>query len=257
MSFLTNKSFKFLFIFLLNYLLTIKIALAANLEVKPTKLFLNKNNKVATLQIKNLSNSEAIIQVSKYKWDQANNENILDRTNDLISSPAMFKLPGNHTQILRIGSRNLKETDKEQSYRIILQEVHTQDTKEKMGLKVKLQISIPLFISPNTTQNPESKDLTWSFNTKEKNMLNITAKNNSNIHRTVNNLTFLNSKNADKSKNPKELKTFIYLLPNKSFTWNIDINKLKKHKNISKGTYALNATTDLGSNNVLQDIVIN
>lgn len=236
-----NKKLLFLFLFFVSNLIY-----AANIEVRPTKLFISKQNKVTTLHVTNLSDTETLLQVSKYKWGQKNNSYALDNTNDLISSPAMFTLAPKQTQIIRLGVRNFKESNEEQPYRIILKEVHPQKVKDSMGLKIKLQISIPLFISPDSNQAKQtrnSQNISWAIKTNNK-ILDITAKNYDNFHHTVHNLVFNNKKDST------NIKTFVYLLPKNSFTWKVDT------KNIKKGSYTLNAVTDLGDSNVSKDIII-
>ena len=236
-----NKKLLFLFLFFVSNLIY-----AANIEVRPTKLFISKQNKVTTLNVTNLSDTETLIQVSKYKWGQKKDSYTLDNTNDLISSPAMFKLAPKQTQIIRVGVRSFKESTEEQPYRIILKEVHPQAVKDSMGLKIKLQISIPLFISPNSIQKNQAnntQDISWSINSNNK-TINVTAKNHDNFHHTV------YSFKLDNKNNSENIKTFVYLLPKNSFTWKLDT------KNIKKGTYALNAVTDLGNSSVSEDIIV-
>ncbi len=108
----------------------------------------------AALTVRN-DDREVLVQAEVMLWEQVDGEDRLTPTRDLLVSPAVFTLPPNGSQLVRVALRNPPaDTTRELSYRLILQEVPQPANPDFTGLQVTLRLSVPVFVAAQERPDP-------------------------------------------------------------------------------------------------------
>ena len=109
---------------------------AGSFSISPIRLDLVRWPRTAALTVRN-DEREALVQAEVMLWEQVDGEDRLTPTRDLLVSPAVFTLPPNGSQLVRVALRSLPaDVTRELSYRLILQEVPQPASPDFAGLQV-------------------------------------------------------------------------------------------------------------------------
>jgi len=138
--------------------LPFSVAWGGVLEIRPTMLVINPAQHVAVMSLQNPEDSAAIYQVAIYSWHQKGEQQILEKTEDMIASPPVISLPAHGTQIVRVGLRIPSLPPQEQTYRLIIEEIPAPTLLHQPGLNIALRLSLPLFVRPQTVAPPAKLD---------------------------------------------------------------------------------------------------
>lgn len=152
-------------------------AMAAELQVYPIRIQMNPALPTEVVTIKNVGDTDALMQLSLVAWRQVNNDDELVPTRDILANPSVFLVKGNDQQIARIALR-IPQSTKELSYRLVLQEVPRQRTTT--GVSTVLRILVPIFVpasQPTTTLDWEARPVRGG--------MEITARNSGTAHAQI------------------------------------------------------------------------
>lgn len=210
-----------------------KISIGATFAVNPIGFNLNVARPSGVLQIKNNGDDPVRIQVSAVDWQTDGHREVLQDTDDLALNPPIFSLAPGKVQFLRFGIRQQTPSDIEKTYRLLIEEVPT-DQLQTSGLQTLLQISIPIFIAP---EKPQEK-LSWQL-VREKTGLVLTAINDGNVHKKILRIQLDNVDKPD-SHEGLLLTTTTYVLSGQRKEWplagrNIHDGKVRLHIQTDKG----------------------
>jgi fimbrial chaperone protein len=151
---------------------------AGSFSISPIRLDLTATARSAALTVRN-DDREVLVQAEVMLWEQVDGEDKLTPTRDLLVSPAVFTLPPNGSQLVRVALRNPPaDTSRELSYRLILQEVPRPADPGFTGLQVTLRLSVPVFVASAGTTGPA---LAWSASASP-DALVLTAHNSGDVH---------------------------------------------------------------------------
>lgn len=144
-----NKSF---FVTVFTFLCSVGVHAAA-LKISPVSIELAQSQQSSSLTIANDSNEKTNLQIRVFKWQQKGNEESYIPTNDVVVSPPALSLNGQQSYNLRVVRVNETAIEKEESYRIWIDELPTVVDSRTIGqgINVVLRTSLPLFIT-----NPKS-----------------------------------------------------------------------------------------------------
>ena len=167
---------------------------------------------------------------------QEKGQDIYADTRDIIVTPPIFTLRPQEKRIIRVSQRITDISDYEKAYRLYLQQISSNALEKDMqyGLRLIVNISIPIFIAPETVQ----KDFIWQLKKIDDHQLQLVIENKSNIHIQCKQLTLFNAEqNILWDQN-----VFAYILPNQKKIWIVNISEpLDVSQNLQ-----LIANTDLG-----------
>ncbi|MCP1727234.1 fimbrial chaperone protein [Natronospira proteinivora] len=136
------------------------IAGAQSVSISPTIITLGEDREIGTFTLSNSGDRETTIHARVYRWDQDDGQDRLTESQDLLLAPPIFALGPGESQVVRTGLRRSLPGAQEASYRVEFQEVLPDArTGPEMGLRLALQISVPVFIGP---LEPGSADLSWT-----------------------------------------------------------------------------------------------
>lgn len=148
------RSLSFTLLFLLS-LMTVAPAQAASLQVSPVRFELPTTEASKPMWVSNSSSTPIQVQVRVYKWSQANGEETLSPTTEVVATPAMTELAPGGRQLVRIVRRGPAPTQ-EQAYRLLVEELPAANPVPlkpgQPALNLLLAYSLPVFLSPQAEQ---------------------------------------------------------------------------------------------------------
>ena len=122
-------------------------ALAGSLRVGPTRLELSVRHPVAVLEVQNTGDQATLAQLDAFGWTQAGTVDLLDSTEDLITTPLVLNLAPGETRRVRVGLREPNRAMVERSYRLFVREIPPAALPES-GLRFAVRIGVPVFALP-------------------------------------------------------------------------------------------------------------
>ena len=124
---------------------------AATLQVSPIVIQFYQGTQAQPMWLTNQGDAPLRAQVRIYKWTQSGDEENLELTNEVVASPPVMEIGAGQRQLLRIVRRNLAPAGREESYRVIVDELPHGDAPsggDANALSFLLRYSIPAFVSP-------------------------------------------------------------------------------------------------------------
>ena len=213
---------------------------AGTFSISPLRADLSSSAQTGALTLRNQESTPVVVQAEVLLWEQAEGEDKLSPTRDVLVSPAVFTIPGNGSQLVRVALRRPADAQRELSYRLILTEVPQQASPDFTGLNVALRLSLPIFVAPTATANPQ---LDWSATRNAAGEIALSARNSGNTHARV--LNFNVSPAAGSTPEIQQDVT-AYILPGQARTWTLDN---KQNESISSSDWhrlRVKGTTEAG-----------
>jgi len=193
-------------------LLTTTACLAGSIQVTPVRINLSEAAKVQTLTVHNTGTEASVMQVSLNKWTLAGQDYSYKQSQDLIITPATFKLAPGAQQIVRIGLRASAPKGNEDAYRLLVEEVPPPAALGFTGTRMVVRHDLPVFVAPLDVA-AASLDIAIECSDKGA-MLKIS--NIGNVHAQLRNVVV---KDSASGKQAGSWETFDYLLPVASKNW--------------------------------------
>jgi len=191
-------------------------ALAGTFSISPLRVELSASAQTGALTIRNQDAAPVVVQAEAVLWQQSDGQDQLTPTRDVLVSPAVFTVPGNGSQLIRVALRVPADAQRELSYRVILTEVPQRASPDFTGLNVALRLSLPVFVAPVAVAKPL---LEWSATRGADGTISLTARNAGNAHDRI--LTFSAAPSTG-SASAMTQDVAAYLLPGQARTWTLD-----------------------------------
>jgi fimbrial chaperone protein len=191
-------------------------ALGGTFSISPLRIDLSAAATTGALTVRNEEAVAVVVQADGLLWEQADGADKLTASRDLLVSPAVFTLPPNGSQLVRVALRRGADPRQELSYRLTLQEVPQPASADFNGLKVTLRLSLPVFVAPLASAEPQ---LAWSAGTDGSGHPVVTASNTGTAHARI--LKFSVTP-ADGSAGVFDQTGAAYVLPGQSRSWTLD-----------------------------------
>ena len=191
-------------------------ALAGTFSISPLRVELSASAQTGALTIRNQDAAPVVVQAETVLWQQSDGQDQLTPTRDVLVSPAVFTVPGNGSQLIRVALRVPADAQRELSYRVILTEVPQRASPDFTGLNVALRLSLPVFVAPVAVAKPL---LEWSATRGADGTISLTARNAGNAHDRI--LTFSAAPSTG-SASAMTQDVAAYLLPGQARTWTLD-----------------------------------
>lgn len=119
---------------------------AGSLQVAPIMLQFKGQDHAKELWLSNNGDTAIKAQVRVQAWKQANGEDKLSTTQDLIASPLILSIQPGDKQLVRIIRPTLQPVSSEQAFRLIIDELPVSYVQQNNGLNILLKYSIPVFV---------------------------------------------------------------------------------------------------------------
>ncbi len=219
------------------FLLTPFSVMAGSLSVTPIRIELSSAQRSVALTIRNDGDQPTVVQAQLVAWSQADDDDRLEPTTDILASPPIFTVAPGASQILRIALRRAPDVSRERSYRVLVTEVPGKPQPESAGAQFALKISLPIFVDASGAKT--SPQLEWSGTRTGKGELALTAVNTGTKHIRVQAIE-VTSAGSDPDANFAGL---WYILPGQRRT--VTIKPSDGHK-IAADRVRVKAETDAG-----------
>jgi fimbrial chaperone protein len=122
---------------------------AAALQISPVMVYLQFNENASTMTLHNSGNEPLYGQVRIFQWDQANGDDLLTPTQDMIASPPLLQIAAQTDQLIRlVRTAPSSSVTVEQSFRLLIDEIPPPDESLMSGVNIRLRYSVPLFVEP-------------------------------------------------------------------------------------------------------------
>lgn len=190
-------------------------AWAASFSVSPVIAHLTEEQTITSFTIKNQAATQTAIELQLFRWQQIDGEERLTPAPELLVTPTIFKVPGNASQIIRVGMRQPITTEQEQAYRLILKEIPSLPKPGFQGLNVLLRISIPIFVSKSMT----SPMLDWRASVNSDGKLILESNNTGSGHTKLLHVSL----QGDSQPTPLNLYRQVYVLAGDHLRWTTDL----------------------------------
>ncbi|CAM2150972.1 fimbrial chaperone protein [Pararobbsia alpina] len=134
---------------------------AATLQISPVVVELGASENASGLTLRNPGDRPLYGQVRVFQWTQAEGEDVLTPTQDIVASPPLIEIPPHAEQLVRLVRPNAAPPGSEQSYRLLIDELPEPDARNNDGVMIRLRYSVPVFVEPPSTQAAPA--LAWSL----------------------------------------------------------------------------------------------
>lgn len=214
--------------------------------ISPIRLDLSAAARSAALTVRN-DEREALVQAEVMLWEQVEGDDRLTPTRDLIVSPAVFTLPPNGSQLVRVALRSPPAgTTHELSYRLILREVPQSANPDFSGLQIALRLSIPVFVANEGATGPA---IAWSA-AASGNELVLTAQNSGDAHARIHGFSVAPTVGDDA---PLVQAVGTYILSGQTHSWSLGQKQGDRTSGAGWRRLRLKVTTDDGESEIELD----
>lgn len=122
-------------------------ARAGSLQVAPVSLDFTAQQQAQGLWLSNTGTEAINVQIRPFKWSQADGENQLAPTDELVASTAILSIAPGDSQLVRLIRLDSSPPAGELSYRVLVDELPTLSGNHD-GLQFLLRYSLPVFVLP-------------------------------------------------------------------------------------------------------------
>lgn len=141
----------------------VSAVLAAGLQVSPVSLSISERSGV--IRLHNTTSEPLRAQVRVYRWTQADAEDRLEATDNLLASPPFLDIAPYDGQVVRLVRREMGDPATEPceiAYRLRVDELPRPATEALPGLRYRLSYSVPVFVTAERCRDAEPR-LSWQF----------------------------------------------------------------------------------------------
>lgn len=185
----------------------------ASISVSPVRLNLSNVNTKDVVRVSNLEETTKSYQVEVVAWSQTDERReVYSPTEQLLAVPPLFSLKPGEDQLVRVGMLEDADENIERSYRMFITELAPAQSEENrvVGISMRLQIGIPVFVEPSKGMPNATLDYVESMQIGEQ--LFMRFRNNGNSHVKVTETHY----SAPGSDNPVVTPAVLYVLPGQS-----------------------------------------
>jgi len=201
------------------YLLFVGLAspgIAASIQIEPLLIGLTPQAPIASMVVRNTGATPLLMQAEVMAWSQSGGQDVFQPTRAILANPPLFRVPPQGQQILRFGLR-VPELASEQSYRVFLQEVPSQENLSEGRVVTLLRISVPVFVPPASG----APELGWNLSLSGKEV-RVTVSNRGNVHAHILSLVAKRSNGASVSSEAVS----VYVLAGQSRQWTLPLKEV-------------------------------
>jgi fimbrial chaperone protein len=155
-------------------------ASAGSLAVSPIRIEIAPGQRSVTLTVRNDGDQTTLVQTQLVFWSQADGEERLEPTTDLLASPPIFTVAPAGVQIVRIALRRAADADRERTYRLLVTEVPGAPQPGFTGAQFALKLSLPIFVEAAAAKT--APQVAWSASRNAAGALVLSASNHGSKH---------------------------------------------------------------------------
>lgn len=128
---------------------------ASTFQVSPVVLEVPAGGHTVAFTVRNSETEPVSIQIRLFRWTQRDGEDVYDKTDTLIASPPILRIPGAGAQLVRVGPRSGPLSG---AYRVILEEILPPSVGTNQ-VRIALRLNLPLYV---LAEHAAKAPLRWS-----------------------------------------------------------------------------------------------
>ena len=125
-------------------------ASAGVFSVTPVRIYMGPRDRAVAVTVTNEGDGELVLQADLSTWTQnADGQDLLTPTEDLILAPPILKLAPNARQVVRLALLKPADASRQLIDRLVMREVpEVQAARTGIQVPIALAISMPVFVTP-------------------------------------------------------------------------------------------------------------
>lgn len=161
-------------------------ALAASLQIAPVGFDLPASTKAAQLTLHNLGTSPLNAQIRIFRWSQANGQDQLAETQDVVASPPAATIEPDQDHLIRLVRTAAAPVAGEESYRLLVDELAPppDPNTTTTGITFVVRYSVPVFFHDAKA----AAHLAWTASIAN-NSVSISVQNSGTRHMRISEMT--------------------------------------------------------------------
>ncbi|MFP7723249.1 fimbrial biogenesis chaperone [Lysobacter sp. A3-1-A15] len=117
------------------------------LQTRQTGVDLDAGDRAGRLVLANTGDAPVAAQVRVYAWSQVDGQDVLEPTDAMVASPPIMEIAAGGEQLVRLVRPTAAPVEREQSYRIVVDELPGQGESEAgSAIKVRMRYVLPAFV---------------------------------------------------------------------------------------------------------------
>jgi fimbrial chaperone protein len=146
---------------------------AASLQVEPVLVEVAAPGAASTVTLRNEGATPITAQIRVYRWSQADGQEKLEPTDDVVASPPAATLAPGSKHVVRIVRVARGPAPREESYRLFVDQLPNVAQQRNGSVNLIVRHSIPVFFR---AQDPGAASIAWSTEISKRNLI-VTARN--------------------------------------------------------------------------------
>ncbi|MDR5792349.1 molecular chaperone [Caballeronia sp. LZ008] len=122
--------------------------LAASLQISPVTIQLTAAENGKVINLSNGGDEPIHAQVRAFVWDQADEQDKLTPTREIVASPPIAEVAAGGQQVIRVIRASMEPLQQERAYRLLIDELPPEGATAGANVQFRFRYSVPLFISP-------------------------------------------------------------------------------------------------------------
>lgn len=140
-------------------LMAAAVTQAADLNVMPVAVQLDRGHDRTTVHVTNNGSEPVLVQAETIAWKREGGVDRDEPSDGLLINPGVFTIAPGKTQVVRVGLRRNVPADSETTYRMVLREVPVPTAADAMGVqgtvRVLVTLRLPVYVAPNAVRRDE------------------------------------------------------------------------------------------------------
>ena len=187
---------------------------ATQLKVSPLRLNLSAQQPMTVLRLGNMGQETVLLHLKLQQWSHPDGQDSFQKTRDILLNPMIFRMAPGEEQIVRIGLPRKIAAGQEGAYRLFIKEVDDDTKTVKDAISTKLNISLPVFIAPESAVEPR---LHWRLEESSLSHYTLSVQNSGNLHAEVSDIALL----RQDGQAVNSIDRRVYVLPGQARQWQI------------------------------------
>jgi fimbrial chaperone protein len=165
-------------------------ASAASLQVQPAMVDVVAPGAASTITLRNAGAAPINVQIRVFRWSQADGDEKLDPTEDVVASPPEVTLTPQGNYVARIVRVVKRPVGGEETYRLLVDELPDAAQAKANTIRLLVRHSIPVFFN---TSDRTAPSVDWSVARRGEKVV-LSARNNGDSHLRISALALRDQK---------------------------------------------------------------
>jgi fimbrial chaperone protein len=138
-------------------------AQATSLQAAPVLIEMPNGSPTSSVSVRNIGRTAFDVQTRIFRWKQQDGKDVLEETDDVVTSPPITTLKPGANYAVRIVKVNGAPVEKEEAFRLLVDQLPDEDKMRGGTVALVMRHSIPVFLLPEQSGGPK---LRWSISNR-------------------------------------------------------------------------------------------